>query len=110
VAALDEKRKTRDLDLATSEAKKSSQEELVLLFQFLHLYGIFSPSQTSEFAPASVPPAVQSATGQEAAAVRYLYDQFAHGPLLGGHGDALERLNKISTGASEEIFGGVTCE
>lgn len=85
-----------------------AQSQLVLLFQFLHLFSLFNPQ--SAFAPPALPPAVANATENEVATVRYLYDQFANGPLLGGRDDAVEKLAKIAEGKDEVVLAelGVT--
>lgn len=84
-----------------------SQNDLVLLFQFIHLNGLYTPGQG--FAPPILPSVVANATGQEVAAVRTLYDSFSNGPLLGGHGDALEKLSKIASESTEDVIPGVSC-
>ncbi|GAA5820569.1 hypothetical protein JCM11251_003053 [Rhodosporidiobolus azoricus] len=107
VAVVEEKRTAKAVDAAVKASKADSQQSLVLLFQFLHLHSLFNPSETS-FAPPVLPPIVASATGQDAAAVRMLFDQFANGPLLGGQGDAVEKLEKIAKGGEEELLPGVS--
>lgn len=92
------------------DEQTQAQSRLVLLFQFLRLRSLFAPNQPSSFAPPVLPPAVASATGQEVAAVHTLFDEFSNGPLLGGNGDALEKLEKIATGSQDAVIEGVTCE
>jgi len=97
--------------LTTSHMIQSdAQSQLVLLCQFLHLRALYSPSQPSAFAPPVLPPIVAQATGQEVAAVHSLFDELSNGPLLGGHGDALEKISKIATGSEDHVIEGVTCE
>ncbi|GAA5887761.1 hypothetical protein JCM6882_000744 [Rhodosporidiobolus microsporus] len=107
VAMVEEKKTAKAIDAAVKASKADLQQSLVLLFQFLHLHSLFNPS-VSSFAPPVLPPIVASATGQDAAAVRMLFDQFANGPLLGGGDDAVEKLEKIAQGGEEELLPGVT--
>ncbi|GAA6028441.1 hypothetical protein JCM8097_007030 [Rhodosporidiobolus ruineniae] len=107
VEVVQEKKQVKAIEAAVKASKADAQSHLVLLFQFLHLHQLFSPSETS-FAPPVLPPVVAAATGQEAAAVRMLFDQFADGPLLGGNNDATERLAKVAEGSGEEVLLGVT--
>ncbi|KAK4054406.1 Protein kinase C signaling pathway involved MAPKK protein [Microbotryomycetes sp. JL201] len=106
VQAIEAKKRSRDIDAAVALARKDAQQELVLLFQFLHLHGLYT--QQSGFAPPVLPPVVANASGQDVAAVRMLYDAFANGPLLGGHDDAVEKLSKVAAGSEEEVLPSVT--
>ncbi|KAM0791443.1 hypothetical protein ACM66B_005898 [Microbotryomycetes sp. NB124-2] len=106
VQTVEAKKRTRDIDAAVALAKKDAQQDLVVLFQFLHLHGLYT--QQSGFAPPVLPPVVANATGQDVAAVRMLYDAFANGPLLGGHDDAVERLSKVAAGSEDEVLPSVT--
>ncbi|GAA5999977.1 hypothetical protein JCM10207_005999 [Rhodosporidiobolus poonsookiae] len=107
VAIVEEKKQNKAIEAAVKASKADSQSSLVLLFQFLHLHSLFVPS-TDSFAPPVLPPVIASATGQDAAAVRMLFDSFANGPLLGGDGDATEQLEKIAKGSEESCLGEVT--
>lgn len=90
----------------------ASNARLVLLLQFLHLHNLFhpNPARDPSFAPPSIPPALQSATAQEVAAIGKLFDELANGPLEGGHGDVLEQLAAINEGNADEALPGVPCE
>ncbi|GAA5958270.1 hypothetical protein JCM21900_001334 [Sporobolomyces salmonicolor] len=107
VAAVEEKKQARAVEAAVNASKAESQSQLVLLFQFLHLHGLYSPQQ-SGFAPPVLPPVVAAADGQDVAAVRCLFDAFTNGPLLGGNGDALEKLGKIAAASTEDVLPGVS--
>ncbi|KAI5480062.1 hypothetical protein MNV49_002027 [Pseudohyphozyma bogoriensis] len=102
----EEKRQAKEVEVAVAAAKSESESEAVLLFQFIHLYGLFS-SPSGIVAPA-LPAVIANATANEVATVRMLHDAFTNGPLLGGHGDALEKLKKIASGSDEEALNGVT--
>ncbi|GAA5967899.1 hypothetical protein JCM11641_005803 [Rhodosporidiobolus odoratus] len=106
-AIVEEKKQAKAIEAALKASKADSQSNLVLLFQFLHLHSLFNPSQAS-FAPPVLPPVIASATGQDAAAVRMLFDMFANGPLLGGNDDALEKLEKVKGAHEEELLPGVS--
>ncbi|GAA6019684.1 hypothetical protein JCM11491_004883 [Sporobolomyces phaffii] len=109
VIAAEEKKHARAVEAAVKASKADSQSHIVLLCQFLHLRSLFSPNDSaSAFAPPVLPPVVANATGQEVAAVHALFDAFSNGPLLGGHGDALDQLDKIAAGSSEHVLEGVT--
>ncbi|BGP48585.1 hypothetical protein JCM10450v2_004461 [Rhodotorula kratochvilovae] len=105
VAVVEEKKQARAIDAAVQASKAEAQQHLVLLFQFLHLHGLYNPSQTS-FAPPVLPPIIASATGSDVACIRMLFDAFTNGPLLGGNDDALEKLSKIANGSDEEVLPG----
>ncbi len=64
----------------------------------------------SAFAPTPLPAALEQSTGQEVAAVHALFDQFANGPLLGGNGDAIEKLAFLQAESNEDIVPGVPCQ
>ncbi|KAL8281138.1 hypothetical protein RQP46_006496 [Phenoliferia psychrophenolica] len=105
-----EKRHEADVAAAVAAAKASpaaSQSDIVLLLQFIHLHGLFNAT-TQGFAPPVLPAAVANATGNEVAAVRCLYDLLSNGPLLGGNGDAIERIALLASGASDKIIGDTT--
>ncbi|GAA5849881.1 hypothetical protein JCM3766R1_001680 [Sporobolomyces carnicolor] len=108
VIAAEAKKHAQAVEAAVEASKTQAQSRLVLLFQFLRLRSLFAPNQPSSFAPPVLPPAVASATGQEVAAVHTLFDEFSNGPLLGGNGDALEKLEKIATGSQDAVIEGVT--
>ncbi|GAA5948259.1 hypothetical protein JCM3765_001339 [Sporobolomyces pararoseus] len=108
VIAAEEKKHARAVEAAVKASKAESQSHLVLLFQFLRLRSLFTPNQPSSFAPPVLPPLVAQATGQEVAAVHSLFDEFSNGPLLGGHGDAIEKLEKIASGSRDQVIEGVT--
>lgn len=90
--------------------QEAAQSKLVFLFQFLHLHSLVNPQQQmmmGGFAPAAELPAIlESATSQEIAAVRYLADAFANGPLLGGGDDATEKLAHLYEGTKDEVLPG----
>lgn len=86
-------------------AKAEAQQQLSLLFQFLHLHALYVPSE-STFAPPVLPPVVANATGSDVAAVRMLFDAFSNGPLMGGDDGALERLVKVFEAREEEVLPG----
>ncbi|KAK4703234.1 hypothetical protein P7C70_g2983, partial [Phenoliferia sp. Uapishka_3] len=102
-----EKHHAQEIAQAVAGAKTEAQSDVVLLLQFIHLYGLYTAEQQG-FAPRALPPAVANATGQEVAGVRCLYDAVANGPLLGGHGDALEKLALLASGSSDFIIEGVS--
>ncbi|BGP16605.1 hypothetical protein JCM10213_000480 [Rhodosporidiobolus nylandii] len=106
-AIIQEKKQAKAIEAAVQANKADAQSQLVLLFQFLHLHSLFNPSQTS-FAPPVLPPVIAAANGQDVAAVRMLFDQFANGPLLGGHNDALDKLAKVAKADEEDLFPGVS--
>lgn len=86
------------------------QKSTLLLLQFLHLRGLFDQSGApSAFAPTQLPAALEQSTGQEVAAIHALFDQFANGPLLGGNGDAVEKLALLATESNEDVIPGVSC-
>jgi hypothetical protein len=90
------------------ESQKDSQSDTVLLLQFFHLHGLYTaPSGIN--GPA-LPPVIANATANEVATVRMLYDAFINGPLLGGHNDALEKLEKLATGTEDVALLDVTCK
>ncbi|KAM0753047.1 hypothetical protein T439DRAFT_323658 [Meredithblackwellia eburnea MCA 4105] len=97
-----EKRHARELEAAIASAKKASQSDFAFHCQFLHLYGLIARSDQG-FAPPSLPAVLATADGNDIAGVRCLYDGFTNGPLLGGHGDVLEKLAKLVSGADEPI-------
>ncbi|GAA5868191.1 hypothetical protein JCM3774_000594 [Rhodotorula dairenensis] len=105
-----EKKQARAVEAAIKIAQKEAQSKLVFLFQFLHLHSLVNPQQQmmmGGFAPAAELPAIlESATSQEIAAVRYLADAFANGPLLGGGDDATEKLAHLYEGTKEEVLPG----
>ncbi|POY75180.1 hypothetical protein BMF94_1812 [Rhodotorula taiwanensis] len=105
-----EKQQTRAVEAATKIAQKDAQSKLVFLFQFLHLHSLVNPQQQmmmGGFAPAPELPAIlESASSQDIAAVRYLADAFANGPLLGGGDDATEKLAHLFEGSQEEVLQG----
>ncbi|SCZ88695.1 BZ3500_MvSof-1268-A1-R1_Chr2-1g04577 [Microbotryum saponariae] len=105
-AALEEKRQARAVEAAVASAHSTPDSKVLILLQFLHLHGLYT-QQSTGFAPPVLPPVVANATGQEVAAVRMLKERFTSGPLLGGHGDAVEALNKIAGESSEEALPGV---
>ncbi|GAA5942916.1 uncharacterized protein JCM15063_006156 [Sporobolomyces koalae] len=107
VEAAQEKKTARAVEAAVEASKREAQSQLVLLCQFLHLRALFSPNQPSSFAPPVLPPAITQATGQEVAAVHTLFDELSNGPLLGGHGDAIEKIHKIATGSQDQVIDGV---
>ena len=91
----------------------STQTDLTLLLQFLHLYSLFSPSQS--FAPPTMPPVVANATGQQQAAVHTLFNNVANGPLFGNDlgagadsGDAISQIQKLQAGSETAIIEGVS--
>ena len=96
------------MQLTNKTAQTEAQSDLVLLLQFFHLHGLYT-AQNTGFAPPVLPAVVANATGQEVAAVRCLYDAFANGPLLGGHGDALEKLFKVASGSEDKVLPAVSC-
>ncbi|BGP08455.1 hypothetical protein JCM10049v2_004302 [Rhodotorula toruloides] len=102
VAVVEEKKQARAIDAAVQASKDEAQSQLVLLFQFLHLFSLFNPQ--SAFAPPALPAALANATENDVATVRYLYAQFADGPLLGGRDDAIEKLAKIAEGRDEVVL------
>lgn len=108
VQAVEARRTAQTVEAAIAATKVGSQASLVLLLQFLHLHGLFTSSGNG-FAPPVLPHAVAQATAQDVAAVRCLYDAFANGPLLGGHGDAIERLAKLESADVEEVIPEVSC-
>ncbi|GAA5900897.1 uncharacterized protein JCM6883_004691 [Sporobolomyces salmoneus] len=108
VIAAEEKKHARAVEAAVQAQKAEAQSQLVFLFQFLRLRSLFVPDQPSSFAPPVLPPAIAAARGQEVAAVHTLFDEFSNGPLLGGNGDALEKLEKIASGSQDQIIEGVT--
>ncbi|GAA5983959.1 hypothetical protein JCM10908_005992 [Rhodotorula pacifica] len=105
-----EKKQTRAVEAAVKIAQKEAQSKLVFLFQFLHLHSLVNPQQQlmmGGFAPAAELPAIlESASSQEIAAVRYLADAFANGPLLGGGDDATEKLAHLFEGSKDEVLPG----
>ncbi|SCV71902.1 BQ2448_4596 [Microbotryum intermedium] len=105
-AALEEKRQARAIEAGVASAQSATDSKVLVLLQFLHLHGLYTQQNTG-FAPPVLPPVVANATGQEVAAVRMLKDRFTNGPLLGGHGGAVEALNKIASESSEEVLTGV---
>ncbi|KDE08858.1 hypothetical protein MVLG_00958 [Microbotryum lychnidis-dioicae p1A1 Lamole] len=105
-ASLEEKRQARAVEAAVASAHSTTDSKLLILLQFLHLHGLYTEQNTG-FAPPVLPPIVANATGQEVAAVRMLKERFTSGPLLGGHGDAVEALDKIAAESSEEALPGV---
>ncbi|KAK4335164.1 hypothetical protein RTBOTA2_003917 [Rhodotorula toruloides] len=102
VAVVEEKKQARAIAAAVQASKDEAQSQLVLLFQFLHLFSLFNPQ--SAFAPPALPAALANATENDVATVRYLYAQFADGPLLGGRDDAIEKLAKIAEGRDEVVL------
>lgn len=91
-----------------SLAQKESQNNVVLLLQFLRLHGLVTAEEQG-INPPALPQVVADATANEIAAVRYLQDAFTNGPLLGGHGDAVEKIAKVSEGSDEIVLLDVTC-
>lgn len=103
---------------ALNQSKVSSQTDLTLLLQFLHLYSLFNPAQS--FAPpTNLPAVVANATGQQSAAVHTLFDKLANGPLFGAAAttsttagsasdDAVSHIKALQEGASSDIVEGVT--
>lgn len=96
--------------VGVASVQEAAQSKLVFLFQFLHLHSLVNPQQQmmmGGFAPAAELPAIlESATAQEIAAVRYLADAFANGPLLGGGDDATEKLAHLYEGTKDEVLPG----
>ncbi|BGP25010.1 hypothetical protein Rt10032_c09g3954 [Rhodotorula toruloides] len=102
VAVVEERKQARAIDAAVQASKDEAQSQLVLLFQFLHLHSLFNPQ--SAFAPPALPAALANATENDVATIRYLYQQFADGPLLGGRDDAIEKLAKIAERRDEVVL------
>ncbi|PWZ01404.1 hypothetical protein BCV70DRAFT_73361 [Testicularia cyperi] len=92
-------------------ADSDAKSRLVLLLQFLHLFNLFfpNPAMPPSFAPnQSMPAALQMSTGQQVAALGKLFDQLANGPLEGGSGDAIELLERLESGSSDEVLPDVS--
>lgn len=98
------------IESVISVEQTKAETKLTLLLQFLHLYSLFSGSSRSSnsFVPENFPPVVQNATSQDFAAVNALFFQLSNGPLVGGEGDAFERIEQFTRGSESEVIPGVT--
>jgi len=106
----EEKQVQLRINQALSNSKVSSQNDLTLLLQFLHLYSLFNPS--SSHASQILPPVVANATNEQTAAVHTLFNNLANGPLFGasadGSSDAVSQIKSLQDGSHKSIVEGIT--
>lgn len=85
-----------------------NQNDLALLLQFLHLYSLFNPGQSTQYSQTAVPPVVANATAQQHRAVHELFQNLANGPLIGTGDDAVSHIENLRSGSSKPVIEGVT--
>ncbi|GAA98315.1 hypothetical protein E5Q_05000 [Mixia osmundae IAM 14324] len=89
---------------AVAQTKEDSRTTLLLLMQFLHMRELINNASYGQI----LPPNLARATNQQVAAVHFLYDALANGPLMGGHDDASERIEMLESRSQTEVAEGVT--
>ncbi|KAG0145592.1 hypothetical protein CROQUDRAFT_658516 [Cronartium quercuum f. sp. fusiforme G11] len=99
------------VDAAIASEQKNAESNLTFLLQFLHLYSLFNATTNSgeSFVPPIIlAPVLETATGQEVAAINSLFNRLANGPIAGGGGDAFQSIENIAKGAETDVIEGVS--